>query len=139
MKSNTGATTGIRAVLAATNGACATTPVDPMTADPTPVPMVISVWGLTVARNTLPASRDDAAVLPAPRSGGSQVLSITPADWNGRAAGHDARSASLASRPRSTRAIFRVSLVRENLSNWALRYLAGPLVGDRGCSCVLLA
>ena len=68
MKSNTGATTGIRAVLAATNGACATTPVDPMTADPTPVPMVISVWGLTVARNTLPASRDDAAVLPAPRS-----------------------------------------------------------------------
>ena len=43
MKSISGATIGIRAVLAAMNGTCATIPVDPMTADPTPVPMVISV------------------------------------------------------------------------------------------------
>ena len=49
MKSITGAKTGIRAPLAATNGAAATIPVGPMTADPTPVPMVISVAGLAVA------------------------------------------------------------------------------------------
>ena len=45
--------------------------------------MVISVAGLTVARKTLPANRDDAAVLPAPSIGSSQELSTTPPDWNG--------------------------------------------------------
>ena len=64
-------------------GACATIPVGPMTAVPTPVPMVISVAGLAVARKTLPAIRDDAAVLPAPSIGSSQELSMAPPDWDG--------------------------------------------------------
>ena len=87
MKSITGATTGSRALLAATNGACATIPAGPMTAEPTPVPIVISVAGFAVARKTLPASRDEAAALPVPRSGCSHALSITPPDWNGLVAG----------------------------------------------------
>ena len=109
VKSITGATTGISALLAAMNGACATIPVGPMTAVPTPVPMVISVAGLAVARKTLPASSDDAAVLPAPSVGSSHVLSMTPPDWRGWSSDHDARNASLASRPRSTKAIERPS------------------------------
>ena len=40
VKNITGAATDIRAPLAATNGAAATIPVGPMTADPTPAPMV---------------------------------------------------------------------------------------------------
>ena len=93
-------------MLAAANGACAMIPDGPMTADPTPAPIVISVAGLAVARKTFPAKRDDAAVPPAPRSGASQARSITPPDWNGRATGHGARSVSLSSLPRSTTAMF---------------------------------
>ena len=94
-----------------------------MTADPTPVPMVISVAGLAVARKTLPASRDDAAVLPAPSIGTIQALSTTPPEWNGRAVGHETRKASLASLPRSTKAIERPSYVRTCPT------------GSRGTSC----
>ena len=45
--------------------------------------MVISVAGLAVARNTLPAISDDAAVLPVPSIGSNHALSTTPPDWNG--------------------------------------------------------
>ena len=79
MNSTIGATTGMRALLTATNGACAMIPDEPMTAEPTPVPSAIRVAGLAVAMKTLPATSDDAAVLPAPRSGSNQLLSITPA------------------------------------------------------------
>ena len=68
-------------------GAWATIPAGPMTADPTPV--VISVAGLAVARKTLPARRDEAAVLPAPKSGCSQALLITPPDSKGRPVSHE--------------------------------------------------
>ena len=109
MKSITGATTGIRALLAAMNGACEMIPVGPMTAEPTPLPMVISVAGLAVARKTLPAISDDAAVLPAPSVGSSQVLSMAPADRDGWSVDQDARRAMLASLPRSTKASERPS------------------------------
>ena len=95
-----------------------------MTADPSPEPMVMSVAGLAVARNTLPASKEDAAVLPAPSSGSSQALSMTPPDWNGRAVDQDARNASLASLPRSTNAILECP-----------SYVSTCPTGSRGTSC----
>ena len=54
-----------------------------MTAEPTPEPIVISVAGLAVAKKTLPAASDDAAVLPVPSIGSSHALLTTPPDWNG--------------------------------------------------------
>ena len=105
MKSITGATTGRIALPAAMNGACPMMRPPPMTAVETPSPMTISVLGLAVARKTLPAARDEAAVLPAAKSGCSQTLSITPPDSKRRPSSHEARRASLMSRPRSTTAI----------------------------------
>ena len=80
-------------------------PAGPITADPTPAPMVISVAGLAVARKTLPARRDEAAAPMEPKSGCSQALSITPPDSKGCPASHESRRTSLTSRPRSTTAI----------------------------------
>ena len=88
-----------------------------MTADPTPVPMVISVAGLAVARKTLPASRDAAAVLPALSIGCNHALSITPPEWNEQAVGHDARSASLGIPAEVDQGNLRVSLVRQDLTD----------------------
>ena len=93
LRENAGCVTGVGGVsrVACRLGAWATIPAGPMTADPTPV--VISVAGLAVARKTLPARRDEAAVLPAPKSGCSQALLITPPDSKGRPVSHEARRA----------------------------------------------
>ena len=82
MKIAKGATMGRIAVLAATNGAWATMPPDPMTAEPTPPPMVINVEGFAVARKTFPAAKEEAATDPAPSSGRHDALKALP-DLNG--------------------------------------------------------
>lgn len=83
MKNMTGATMGRMAVLAAMNGACfVMSPLVPMTAEPTPPPMAMSVAGFALARKTLPASSDDAAVDAVPRTG-RHAVPTTPPDRNG--------------------------------------------------------
>ena len=85
-----------------------------MTAEPTPVPIVMSVAVFAVARKTFPASRDEDAMLAPPRAGRSQALSTIPPDSCGcfPVSRHAARGASLALLRRSTRAIERPSCVR---------------------------
>ena len=78
MKIASGAITGRIAVLAAMNGACATMPAGPMTAQPTPLPMLINVAGFAVARNTLPAASDEAATDPAPGNARQEALNARP-------------------------------------------------------------
>ena len=56
VKSITGAKTGIRAPWAATNGAAATIPVGPMTADPTPVRLEFPILFMTATINPTPLS-----------------------------------------------------------------------------------
>ena len=120
-----GATIGIRALLAATNGAAATMPVGPMTADPTPVPMVISVAGLAVARKTLPANRDDAVVLPTPSIGSIQALSIRGLPYGTAYLQPRGVTCSqcVTSLPTEVDQSNRASVVRKDLSDWVARYI----------------
>ena len=85
--------------------------------------MVISVAGLAVARKTLPASSDEAAAPPAPKSGCSQALSIAPPEAKGRPGAHRLAQGLADVQAQIDYRNVRVSLLHEDLPDRLARRL----------------